>query len=365
MIKDVNILIAGGGTGGHLFPAFAIGNRLEKEGAIVTYIGSEYGIEKKYTKKLKEQLYLLKITGISRSLSVKSIISNLLFPVRFIASYIRSIMIINKIKPKIIIGTGGYSSGIPILAGRLLNIKYILHEQNSYPGMTTKYLSKKAEKVFISYSATKDNILNQNCVLTGNPIRENLIKIDRESACEKLELDFNKKIIFILGGSQGSRPLNSFFIDTYNELINKDIQIIWQTGILDFEKINTQIKSSQIIVKSFIDNIAIPYSCADIVISRAGALAIEELKSFNKPMILIPYPNAANDHQKLNALELVNNHAAKLVEQNEMNKKLIPTICDLLDNDLERIEIGDNAKKIYNPNSLDLISDVIKETLNV
>ena len=365
MVKNVNILIAGGGTGGHLFPAFAIGDRLEKEGAIITYIGSKYGIEKKYTKKLKKQLYLLNITGISRNLSVKSLINNLLFPIRFTTSYIRSIIIINKIKPKIIIGTGGYSSGIPILAGKLLNIKYVLHEQNSHPGITTKYLSKRAEKIFISYDATKKHISNQNHLLTGNPIRESLIAIDRKKACKQLGIDSNKKIIFILGGSQGSRPINLFLIDNYTELINKNIQIIWQTGMLDFKRINEQIKNPQIIIKSFIDDMAIPYSCSDIVISRAGALAIEEMKSFNKPMILIPYPNAANNHQKSNALELSNDCAAKLVEQHEMDKKLIPTIFNLLNDDSERKMIGNNAKKLYKSNSLDLISSAIKEILDV
>lgn len=364
-INNINILIAGGGTGGHLFPAFAIGNKLEDEGANVTYIGSKYGIEKKYEKKLKEKLYLLNIKGINRSLGIKPLLNNLVFPIRFIASYIKSIIIINRIKPEIIIGTGGYSSGIPILAGRLLKIKYVLHEQNSYPGITTKYLSKKAEKIFISYKDMDIQVPNQNWLLTGNPIRQDLIKIDKNKACKELGLNPQKKIIFILGGSQGSHPMNLFFMDNYRELINKDIQVIWQTGMLDFENINNLIQNPQIIIKSFIDNIAIPYSCSDIVISRAGALAIEELKSFNKPMILIPYPNAANNHQKLNALDLVKNNAAKLIEQHEMNEKLISSIHNLLNNDSERKLIGKNAKKLYKSNSLYLIIKSIKEILSV
>ena len=149
MIKGLNILIAGGGTGGHLFPAFAIGRRLEKEGANVIYIGSKYGIEKKYKKELKNKLYLLNIKGIDRNISLKSVFNNILFPFRFIICYIKSIVIIKKIKPKIIIGTGGYSSGLPLLAGISLNVKSAIHEQNSCPGITTRFLSKKVNKIFI------------------------------------------------------------------------------------------------------------------------------------------------------------------------------------------------------------------------
>ena len=365
ILRGINILIAGGGTGGHLFPAFAIGDRLEKEGASITYIGSKYGIERKYKSKLKNQIHLLNITGINRTLNKKSLINNILFPFRFIMSYYKSIIIIKSINPAIIIGTGGYSSGLPILAGKLFNIKYVLHEQNSYPGITTKYLSKNAEKVFIAYKSMEKNICNQNHLLTGNPVRENLKPMSRRIACQKLGLNYNEKIIFILGGSQGSRPLNNFFIKKYKSLIKKNIQIIWQTGDADFKIITNLVNNSSIIVKSFINDIAIPYSCADIVISRAGALAIEELKAFNKAMILVPYPNAANNHQKLNALELAKENAAKLVEQHKMEKRLISEIFNLLNNDLERKLIEKNARKLYNSNSLDLINKSIKEFLNV
>jgi len=365
MIKDINILIAGGGTGGHLFPAFAIGNRLKKEGALITYIGSKYGIEKNYKKELGNNIYLLDIKGINRSLNINSLFNNLLFPVRFIASYFRSLLIIKKINPAIIIGTGGYSSGLPILAGKTLNIKYVLHEQNSYPGITTRYLSNGAAKVFISYKSMENTTSRFNYLLTGNPIRENLIRIDKKAACKKIGLNPNKKIIFILGGSQGSKPINSFFIKHYPYFIEKGIQIIWQTGVLEFDSINKITNNPQVIIKSFIKNMAIPYSCSDIVISRAGALAIEELKSFNKSMILIPYPQSANNHQKLNAIELVKHNAAKLVEQNLMKEKLIKTIDNLINDDSDRELIGNNAKKLHSPDSLNKIVDSIKESLNV
>ena len=202
----MNIIIAGGGTGGHLFPAFAIGGRLEKEGAKVTYIGSIYGIEKNYKTELKNKLYLLNITGIDRTVSMKSFLNNLVFPFRFVISYLKSIIIIKRIKPKIIIGTGGYSSGIPLLVGILLNVKSIIHEQNSYPGITTRSLSKKVNKVLIAYNNLEKYISTTNCLFTGNPVRENLNSINREDACKEINLDPNKKIIFILGGSQGSKP---------------------------------------------------------------------------------------------------------------------------------------------------------------
>ena len=365
MIKNVNILIAGGGTGGHLFPAFAIGKRLEKEGANIIYIGSKHGIEKNYKDELKNNLYLLNIKGINRTISMISLINNLLFPIRFGISYLKSIIIIKKINPKIIIGTGGYSSGIPLLVGNCLKIKSVIHEQNSYPGITTRFLSRKAAKVFIAYNNIKKNIPNQNCLLTGNPIRENLNRISKKVACKQIGLNPNKKVIFILGGSQGSKPFNLFFIKQYKDLIKKDIQIIWQTGIIQFKKIYELANCPEVIVKSFIKDIDVSYSCSDIVVSRAGALAIEELKSFNKAMILIPYPNSAGNHQKYNALELVNNNAAKLIEQQDMEEKLIDTINYLLDNQSIRTNMANNAKKLYNSNSLNLIINSIKECIDV
>ena len=363
--KGVNILIAGGGTGGHLFPAFAIGKRLESEGANVVYIGSIYGIEKNYKKELKDKLYLLNIRGIDRNISFKSLFNNILFPFRFILSYLQSILIIKKIKPAIIIGTGGYSSGLPLLAGLLFNIKSIIHEQNSYPGITTRFLSKKVNQVLISYINIKDTINGENCLFTGNPIRENLIDISRDDACKQMRLDPDNKIIFILGGSQGSMPFNLFFIEHWEKLIKENIQIIWQTGTNQFEKINDSIKHPNVIIKPFIKNIHIPYSCSDLVISRSGAMAIEELKRFNKAMILIPYPNAANNHQKFNGLELSENNAAKLIEQKNIQKDLINTILELLNDDINREKMAKNAYNLYNPNSLDLIVKSIKGWIDV
>ena len=219
--------------------------------------------------------------------------------------------------------------------------------------------------MFISYESIKKYLHSQNYIFTGNPIRENLIPIKKRKASKELGLSPNKKTIFILGGSQGSMPINRFFIKNYKELIANNIQIIWQTGSLEFEKINQIVNSPQIIIKSFIKDIAIPYSSADIVISRAGALAIEELKSFGKPMILIPYPESANNHQKLNAIELVENNAAKLVEQHEMEEKLIHTINKLINNNTKMRFISENALKKHNSNSLDIIVNTIKECLNV
>ena len=174
MLRKINILIAGGGTGGHLFPAFAIGKQLEKEGANVFYVGSMYGIEQKYKKKLMDKLYLLDIKGIDRNLSVKSIINNMFFPIRFIKSYIHSLLLVKRIKPSIIIGTGGYSSGLPLLAGITLKITSVIHEQNSYPGITTRFLCNKVNKIFIASDKVKPYISSDNYLFTGNPIRNDL-----------------------------------------------------------------------------------------------------------------------------------------------------------------------------------------------
>ena len=365
MLSKINILIAGGGTGGHLFPAFAIGEQLEKEGANVFYVGSIYGMEQKYKKNLMDKLYLLDIKGIDRNLSIKSIINNMFFPIRFIKSYLHSLFLIKKINPSIIIGTGGYSSGLPLLAGITLKVTSVIHEQNSYPGVTTRFLCNKVNKIFIASNSIKPYIPSDNYLFTGNPIRNDLKKINREEACNKIGLDFTRKIIFIIGGSQGSQPLNQFFSKNYKELVDNNIQLIWQTGKSEFQRIKKLTNNPNIIVKSFIKDINIAYSCSDIVVSRAGALTIEELKLFGKTMILVPYPQAANNHQELNALDLVNKKAAYLVKQSNLENELINTINYLLKNSDKANTMARNAENLYHPNAIGLITNAIKEYLDV
>lgn len=356
-INQNNIFIAGGGTGGHLFPALTIGNYLKKDGMNIIYIGSKHGIENKYFKENNINAKLLDIKGIQRDLSLKSIIKNLYFPIRFIKSYITSRRLIKKFNPKIIIGTGGYSSGLPILAGIHMKIPTMIQDQNSVPGLITKRLSKKVNLICLAYKTAKYYIETDNTVLTGNPIRQSLQKIDKIKAKEKLGLNINKKTIFILGGSQGSQIINNHIYKNIKYYNNQKFQLFLQCGENNYKSIPKEISGAEnIIIQKFIKDISTVYSAADLVISRAGALAISELCYMGKAMILIPFSFAADNHQELNANEIKNDQACIKINENELEMGILeqtiekilnnPDKLSLLENNALRIAKGDSTKQI-------------------
>ena len=365
-INQNNIFIAGGGTGGHLFPAITIGNYLKKEGLNVIYIGSRHGIENKYFSDNNISAELLDIKGIQRNISIKSIILNLYFPIRFIKTYLDSRKLIKKFNPKIIIGTGGYSSGLPLLAGIHMKIPTMIQDQNSVPGLITKKLCKKVNLICLAYETAKLYLKTNNKILTGNPIRENLEIINQKTAKKQLGLDLNKKTIFILGGSQGSQIINNHIyknIDFYN---NQNFQLFLQCGKNNYNSIPRKIhESKNIIVKKFIDNMSAAYSAADLVISRAGALAISELCYMRKAMILIPFKYAANNHQELNANEIQNSNACIKIRENELKagllEKTIKKVFQVPDkiNQLEK-----NSNKIAKKDSTIKIIQNVKKIIN-
>ena len=355
------VLIAGGGTGGHLFPGIAIGDALQKIGYHVEYIGSKYGLESSILPKLNKKYYLLNIKGFQRTLSFKNIITNLLFPIRFLASYYISKTIIKRIKPNIVIGTGGYASGIPILLSVKMNIKTLIHEQNSYPGFTTRKLSSKVNKVCITTNESKKH-LKGDLVLTGMPIRNNLISINKEKACRKLGLSNNKKTIFILGGSQGSYAFNKHFKRTFKFYLENNFQLIWQCGHNNIDQYKKIVNSQDILLKDFFDDINIPYSASDIVISRAGAVAINEISFIKKPMILIPLPTSAGNHQFHNAHNFASNEAAIMVQENELKDNIIEDkILELFNKPEELKNLVLNAHNLIIKDATNRIVHEIKE----
>ena len=356
-INQNNIFIAGGGTGGHLFPSLTIGDYLKKNGMNIIYIGSKYGIENKYFKENNIDAELLDIRGIQRGLSLRAVIRNLYFPIRFIKSYIASRKLIKKFNPKIIIGTGGYSSGLPILAGIHMKIPTMIQDQNSVPGLITKKLYKKVDLICLAYETAKHYIKTDNIVLTGNPIRKSLQLIDKIKAKEKLGLNINKKTILILGGSQGSQIINNHIYKNVNYYNNQKFQLFLQCGENNYKSIPKEISEAKnIIIQKFIKDISTVYSAADLVISRAGALAISELCYMGKAMILIPFSFATDNHQELNANEIKNNQACIKINENELKigilektiEKILntPEELNLLKNNALRIAKGDSTKQI-------------------
>jgi len=359
------ILIAGGGTGGHLFPALAIGSELHNKGYDIKYIGSKYGIESKILKKMNTEYYLLNITGIQRRLSFKNIINNLLFPVRFLFSYLITKKILKRLNPIIVIGTGGYASGLPLLASIRMNIKTLIHEQNSYPGLTTRKLSNKVDTVCITNLETK-KYLDGNLVLTGIPIRNNFLQINKSDACIKLGLSSNKKTIFVVGGSQGSEVFNRYFKKNYKFYIKNDIQLIWQCGHKNLSKYKNMVHHKNILIKDFFDNINHAYCAADIIISRAGAMAINEISFMKKAMILVPLASSTANHQFYNAKSFQDNNAAIVIEEKQLKQNIIEESILKLFKNKEKLKLmGLNANNLIIKDAREKILNQINSVLKI
>ena len=360
------IFIAGGGTGGHLYPAFSIGRELKKHGIKIIYIGSKNGIEKKILSDMGETYYLLNISGIQRGKTLNSLIKNLTFPVKFLLSYFLSIILILKHRPKAIIGTGGYSSGLPLLSGISLNIPTYIQDQNSIPGLITKKLNNKVDKIFLGYSEALKQLNNKNCIVSGNPLRYDLEKTDKNKAKEKLNFDINKKLLFIIGGSQGANAVNNHILKNINFYINNNYQLLWQCGHNDFEYLNSHLNNNNIKLKKFINNMSISYSAADLIISRAGALAINEITYFGKPSIIIPFPQAAENHQLINAKLLESKKACIVVEQNKLSLgELEKNIKGLFNKEKSYLNIiSQNSKNTFKANATSIISQEITKHIS-
>ena len=359
------ILIAGGGSGGHLFPALAIGDALHNQGYSIKYIGSQYGIESKILQKMNNEYYLLNIRGIQRTLSFKNIINNLLFPIHFLISYLITKRILKKLNPMVVIGTGGYASGLPLLASIRMNIKTLIHEQNSYPGLTTRKLSNKVDSVCITTLEAKKH-LKGNIVLTGMPIRNNLIKINKSDACIKLGLSSNKKTIFVVGGSQGSEAFNQYFKKNYEFYIKNDIQLIWQCGYKNLSRYKKIVNHKNILIKDFFDNIDHAYCAADIIISRAGAVAVNEISFMEKAMILVPLPSSAANHQFHNAKFFEDNKAALMIEEKKLTGNIIEDSILKLFKNKEKLQLmALNASNLIIKDAKEKIIDQVTRLLKI
>ncbi|MAJ44775.1 MAG: undecaprenyldiphospho-muramoylpentapeptide beta-N-acetylglucosaminyltransferase [Candidatus Marinimicrobia bacterium] len=361
-LNNKGIIIAGGGTGGHLFPALTIGAKLSEVGADVFYMGSKFGIEASLFKNKNLSYLLLNIRGIQRGLDLKSIGKNFLFPYRFIYSMLKAFMKIKRFKPSIVIGTGGYSSAIPLFCAKFLKIPIILHEQNSYPGITTRFFAKNAKVVCVANEKTKNYIESRNIKITGNPIRSSIRKINQSEAQNKMNLGTDKFTIFFFGGSQGSKPINDFLVRNYKFFLKLGCQLIWQCGQNSYEKIIKQVNHPDVHIKSFINQMDIAYSAASLVVCRSGAISIAELTAFGKAMILIPFPQAAGNHQEYNARVLEEKKAAIVILQKELNKGILQkTVKELVNSKNKIIEYEIQAKKNEIKNSTEKILKQIIE----
>ncbi len=357
------IIIAGGGTGGHLFPAIAIGEALEKDGIEVKYIGSKNGIEASGEFIENEKIELLDLRGFIRSWSIRGIVKNILLLTKIFKSYLQVRRIIKNFKPDFIIGTGGYTCAIPLYLGIKNNIPTAIQEQNVLPGMVTRKFADKVNIIFLSFEETKKYLNKDNYLLVGNPIRAMIKEIDRTKASQDMNLDPKKKTILILGGSQGAKSINNHFIKEYKKYLDRDIQLLWQTGKnsrFELKEIdNVNIKKYE-----FIDRMDLAYSAVDIIVSRAGATAISEILYLGKPSILIPYPHAADNHQELNAKALEKKGASIIIHENKFNDgDLEQAIFSIIDSNEKMRFYSDNSKLYSKRDSSILIKEKLKEIM--
>ncbi len=363
-MKIERVVISGGGTGGHIFPAVAIADEIKKRNPSVEilFVGANGKMEMEKVPAVGYKIVGLDIVGFQR----KFTFSNFSLPFKIVKSLMNARSILKEFKPQVVIGVGGFASGPTLQAATYLNIPTLVQEQNSFPGKTNKILSKKVTKICTAYEGLDKFFPKDKIIETGNPVRFEMVQIDgkRDEAFQFYNLDSSKKTILIIGGSLGARTLNESVIPFISELQNQNIQLLWQCGSYYYDSLKEQIDKIDmhgINMLKFINRMDLAYALADVVISRAGAISVSELCLIQKPTILVPSPNVAEDHQTKNAMALVSKNAALLVKDSESKSKLIPTVIDLLDNENQQEELKVAISKLGKPNATSTIVDEIEK----
>ena len=355
----LRIIISGGGTGGHIFPAIAIANALKNiDPAIeILFVGANARMEMDKVPAAGYKIIGLDIQGIQRN----SVWKNVMFPVKLINSVRKALKIIRDFKPDAAVGVGGYASGPLLYAASLKNIPYLIQEQNSYAGITNKWLGKNAQKICVAFDGMGQFFPVDKIIKTGNPIRRDAVNVAGKhmQALELFKLSAFKKTILITGGSLGARTLNSSILAGLDKIIAADVQIIWQTGKFYYKQIIEKLGEDHhpdIKIREFLSRMDLAYAAADIIISRAGAGTIAELCMVKKPVILVPSPNVAEDHQTKNALALVEEEAAIFLADRDAEAKLVDRALELLnDRDLQK-KLGTNIGKLAMPDADEVIA---------
>jgi UDP-N-acetylglucosamine--N-acetylmuramyl-(pentapeptide) pyrophosphoryl-undecaprenol N-acetylglucosamine transferase len=346
----MNILFAGGGTGGHLYPAIAIAEEVLKldPAATVAFVGTKGKIEARVVPQKGYPFYTIWISGFSRRFRV----STLLFPLKVVVSLLQSFFLIRRVKPNIVIGTGGYVCGPILYVASLLKIPTVVHESNSYPGVTTRMLASRVTAVLTQFDVTRQWVSPHAAVeVVGNPTRAELSKVSRAEGCAQFGLSPEKKTIFAFGGSLGASSINKAMLHVIEEAVSRGVQVIWQTGETDWQAASAIPPQPGIVVMKYVDRMDCGYAAADLVISRSGATTLAELTRLGKPAILVPYPYAAANHQEMNAATMVESGAAVMIRDSELNEQLAATVRILLENDEERNRMSAQSLQMGKPDA--------------
>lgn len=359
--KPYQLIISGGGTGGHIFPAIAIADKFRDKhpDAHILFVGAKGKMEMNRVPKAGYKIKGLWISGLQRRITLQ----NVLFPVKLIISYFEASLLIKKLKPDAVIGTGGYASGPIMMAATNAGVPALIQEQNSYAGLANKNVAKKVNKICVAYEGMEKFFPADKIIITGNPIRQNISGQlpDKKAATDYWGLSMNKPVVLILGGSLGARTINDSVLESIASWLEEGIQVIWQTGKFYFSEMNTKAakyKNKDLIITEFIDDMKLAYGAADIIVSRAGALSVSEHCLVKKPVIYIPSPNVAEDHQRKNAKALVNKEAALMITDKKAKLKLGGAVMDLLKDPEKQKSLSENIGKLAKPYATE---DIVKE----
>jgi UDP-N-acetylglucosamine--N-acetylmuramyl-(pentapeptide) pyrophosphoryl-undecaprenol N-acetylglucosamine transferase len=364
--KSHRIIIAGGGTGGHIFPAIAIANALKKinEANEILFVGAKGRMEMEKIPQAGFEIKGLDIAGFNRS----SLIKNIGLPLKLIRSFFQVKNILNEFKPDAVVGVGGYSSFPVLRFAQAKKIPTFIHESNSFAGKSNMLLGKKATKIFVATDGMEKFFPSDRIMITGNPVRKSIAEasVSKMDALKFFGLSAERKTVLVVGGSLGAKSINDAISKGLNELLNNNLQLIWQTGKPYAAKAKEQaMNKEQVWVNDFINQMEYAYSAADIVVSRAGAMAIAELCLVEKPVLFVPYPFAAEDHQTANAGNLVQKNAALMVRDDEAIEKVVPMIIDLSKNEEKQQELRNNIKKLAIKNADEIIAEEILKEIEI
>lgn len=365
-VSPVKVLMAAGGTGGHVYPAISIARAIldRQPEAEILFVGTKDRMEWQAVPKAGFKIKSIWISGFHRRLTVQ----NLLFPFKLIISLIQSLVIILKFRPDVLIACGGFAAGPAGWIAARLGIPVVLQEQNSYPGVTNRLLSKNASVIYTAFEDAANFLDEEKITLSGNPVRSELTEANKEEALEGFNFSPKRKTLLIIGGSGGAKSINEAMIKNINRLHDVlGLQIIWQCGNKYLNEIEIRTKPQQfenLRLLAYINDMPAAYAAADLVISRAGAGSCSELMVTGKPSILVPSPNVAGDHQKKNAESMVNNKASELLEDKEAEEKLFDTVESLITDSGKLARMSVAAKNMARPDAADRIAKEVLELIN-
>lgn len=366
-MSKYRIIISGGGTGGHIFPAIAIANafKAQNPGSEILFVGAKDRMEMQRVPAAGYDIIGLPVCGFDR----KHLLKNIPILFKILISQIKAYRIIKKFKPQVVVGVGGFASGPTLKTAAMMGIPTLIQEQNSYAGVTNKLLAKKAKKICVAYQGMEKFFDKDKIIMTGNPVRQGLTesKVTREEAIAKFGLNPRRKTVLVLGGSLGAASLNNCLIENLDSIRVSDVQFIWQTGKLYIDRVRESAGRTDPLpmlhITDFISDMETAYAAADLIVSRAGAGSISEFCLLGKPVILVPSPNVAEDHQTKNAMALVEKGAAIFVKDSDVNSKLIPETVRTVNNKELLATLSENIKKLAFYDSANIIAEEIKKLI--